>query len=70
MAIERIDDQKCTLCRKCLDVCPMDVFRSVGRVVYPAYPEDCMCCYLCELECPVDAIYVHPSRAKARPTPW
>ena len=48
----------------------MDVFRSVGRVVYPAYPEDCMCCYLCEQECPVDAIYVHPSRPKARPTPW
>ena len=70
MAIEQIDHQKCNLCLKCVEVCPMDVFRTIGRVVYTAYPEDCMCCYLCELECPVEAIFVHPRRATVKPLPW
>ena len=27
------------------------------------YPEDCMTCYVCELGCPVSAIFVHPFKA-------
>ena len=43
----------------------MDVFRraELKPRVYIKYPEDCMCCYLCELDCPDDAIYVSPYRS-------
>ena len=27
-----------------------------------SHPDDCMTCYCCELNCPTDAIYVHPIR--------
>jgi NAD-dependent dihydropyrimidine dehydrogenase PreA subunit len=33
---------------------------SCGSLAYIAYPEDCMTCYDCEVQCPVDAIKVHP----------
>jgi NAD-dependent dihydropyrimidine dehydrogenase PreA subunit len=70
MALEQIDRDKCINCLKCVEVCPMDVLRAVGKVVYPAYPRDCMCCYLCEMACPTDAILVHPRRAWEKPLPW
>ena len=33
---------------------------SCGSLAYIAYPEDCMTCYDCEVQCPSDAIKVHP----------
>lgn len=33
---------------------------SCGSLAYIAYPEDCMTCYDCEVQCPADAIKVHP----------
>ncbi|KKM09810.1 hypothetical protein SY88_16570 [Clostridiales bacterium PH28_bin88] len=70
MGIEKIDYQRCNGCLQCWDTCPMDVIRVLGKTVYLAYPEDCMCCYLCELACPNDAIYVSPKRTKSKPLPW
>jgi NAD-dependent dihydropyrimidine dehydrogenase PreA subunit len=29
-----------------------------------------MCCYLCEIECPEEAIYVDPQRSQPKPFPW
>ncbi len=55
---------------RCFHICPMDVFAAVSRQVYIAWQEDCMCCYLCEIECPKDAIYVDPQRSQAKPFPW
>lgn len=71
MAVETIDYEKCSDCGICYDICPMDVyglmhaFRQADAKprVYIKYPEDCMCCYLCELDCPDDAIYVSPYRS-------
>jgi formate hydrogenlyase subunit 6/NADH:ubiquinone oxidoreductase subunit I len=31
---------------------------------YVAFPEDCQVCFLCEFDCPVDAIFVTTSRIK------
>ena len=70
MTVEHIDYEKCTACLWCYKICPMDVYRTVGKEVYIAYPDDCMCCYLCELECPVEAIDVSPRRGQAKPFPW
>jgi len=48
----------------------MDVIRTAGKRVYLAYPEDCMSCFLCELECPTEAIHVSPKRTRVKPMPW
>ena len=36
---------------------------------YIAYGDDCHSCYLCELACPVGAIFVHPFK-KPFPSPF
>ena len=70
MTVKRIDYTKCSGCLRCFEVCPMDVFRQAGREIYIAYQDDCMCCYLCELECPEDAVYVNPKRSLPLTFPW
>lgn len=64
LAIKTIDYERCTDCGICYKICPMDVFDRVGRLVYLARVEDCMTCFLCELDCPVDCIYVAPERER------
>ena len=70
MAIRNIDYQKCTDCGICHDTCPMDVFRKVGGKVFIAYPEDCMACYLCDMDCPEAAITVTPDRSRVVLQTW
>ncbi len=72
MAIELIDERLCTGCKVCYDLCPMDVIRMRKRVekAFVAYKGDCMSCYLCEIECPQEAITVIPARVKEIPLPW
>ena len=69
--IECIDERECTGCEICLEVCPCDVFRPVPEedLVRIAYGEDCQTCFLCELDCPTDAIIVGPMR-KPRLQSW
>ena len=62
--IESIDYEKCSRCGQCVEVCPMDVIRSLGNLVYIAYQQDCMTCFLCEEACRSDAIYVAPYRGR------
>ena len=68
--IESIDSKKCTRCGQCAEVCPMDVIRALGDVVYIAHPQDCMTCFLCEIECPEGAIYVGPERGSDKVLPY
>ena len=70
MGIERIDYEKCTRCGHCFLICPMDVIRSIGKIPYIAYGEDCMSCYLCDLECNARAITVSPERSRPVSTPF
>ena len=42
----------------------------VTRGEYLNDQEWVMCCYLCELECPEEAIYVDPQRSQPKPFPW
>jgi NAD-dependent dihydropyrimidine dehydrogenase PreA subunit len=42
----------------------MDVFRldeANGKAVI-RYPEDCVLCGFCEIDCPEDAVYVSPEK--------
>jgi NAD-dependent dihydropyrimidine dehydrogenase PreA subunit len=56
----KIDFASCDGCQICYKACFVDVFRwdeSAKRPVV-SYPEDCVQCNLCELNCPTSAITV------------
>ncbi|MCL5962122.1 MAG: ferredoxin family protein [Chloroflexi bacterium] len=70
MGVERINYEACTSCGKCYDMCPMDVYERAGRTYYIAHSKDCMTCFLCEIDCPKDAIYVGPERGRPVVLPY
>ena len=72
MPIEEIDIERCNGCEICVDACPMDVIRFDGKVkkAFIKYPRDCIACYNCEEDCPVEAIYVSPQRGTMVPPAW
>jgi NAD-dependent dihydropyrimidine dehydrogenase PreA subunit len=57
--IELVSDERCINCDICVRVCPTNVFDAVpdGHPVI-ARQEDCQTCFMCELYCPVDALFV------------
>ncbi len=56
-----VNDAACTGCNVCVEVCPTDVLRLDARgKAYVAYLDDCQVCFLCELDCPYEAIRVFP----------
>ncbi len=72
MGIRKIDYHLCTGCGICVDHCPMDVLRMDEETKRPliAYLRDCQSCFLCERDCPVEAIWVTPVRERRIPLPW
>jgi NAD-dependent dihydropyrimidine dehydrogenase PreA subunit len=65
--IELINAERCTRCNICVRVCPTDVFDLIddGPPAI-ARQEVCQTCFMCEVHCPADAMYVAPMR---RPAP-
>ena len=64
MALKKIDKE---ICRDCSirvesgcpieESCPTDVIRlDKAGLPYIAYPDDCMSCFLCEIDCPKGAV--------------
>jgi NAD-dependent dihydropyrimidine dehydrogenase PreA subunit len=52
---------RCVACDRCIEVCPGNVFDVQGSGPPTiARPEDCSTCFLCELYCKADALYVAP----------
>ena len=51
-----LDEDECTACGNCVDVCPQDVFfdSMAGEVAVITYPEECWHCDACFLNCPVE----------------
>jgi len=72
MPIEKIDKERCNGCEICVDGCPMDVIRfdEEAKKALIKYKKDCIACYNCEQDCPVEAIYVSPQRGTMIPPAW
>jgi NAD-dependent dihydropyrimidine dehydrogenase PreA subunit len=53
--------ESCTQCGACASVCPSNVFAlDAAGAPEIARQADCQTCFLCELYCPADALYVDP----------
>lgn len=59
--IELVSQSRCIACNLCVAACPDNVFDAVPDTApVIARQEDCQTCFLCEVYCPVDALYVSP----------
>ncbi|MEW6334622.1 MAG: mercury methylation ferredoxin HgcB [Thermodesulfobacteriota bacterium] len=54
----KLDQEKCTGCGMCLEVCPHEVFKMNTRHVEIQHRDACMECGACSRNCPFDAITV------------
>lgn len=53
--------ERCTACNLCVEVCPSNVFDRTGQgLPVIARQADCQTCFMCELYCRADALYVDP----------
>lgn len=60
--IEIVSAARCTGCNICVTACPTNVFAPVpGGPPRIARQADCQTCFMCELYCPEDALYVAPT---------
>ena len=61
--IAHIFEDRCTGCDACIAACPTHVL-DVGERGVPvmARVDQCQTCFMCELYCPADAIYVAPEQ--------
>ena len=62
-----VDTELCQGCAKCLEACPVDVFRlgPDGKAV-PEFASDCHVCHQCEDDCPRGAITVSHAISSSR----
>ena len=57
--IEVVSASRCIRCDICVRVCPADVFaKNTEGLPVIARQDDCQTCFLCEIYCPTDALYV------------
>ena len=53
--VPKVDEEKCTLCGKCGDICQFRAIVVIGETVLP-FPELCHSCGGCKAVCPEEAI--------------
>jgi NAD-dependent dihydropyrimidine dehydrogenase PreA subunit len=54
----KLDQQKCSGCGRCLEVCPHNVFVLKTKKAQLQNRDSCMECGACAQNCPVDAVTV------------
>ena len=52
----KVDQEKCSGCGTCVDVCPNEVFELADDKSQVVHPDDCTGCEQCVSECPEEAI--------------
>lgn len=50
--------KKCTGCKACIEICPMNVYIIKNKKALPVNVKDCIECKICEVTCPVGAIKI------------
>ena len=60
-----VNKELCTGCKTCFKACFIDVIKWDDEAKKPviAYPEECVQCMYCEINCPEHCIKVHPNYA-------
>ncbi len=58
--LEIIFTDRCNQCGDCVTVCPTNVLALTERQPRIADPFACQTCFMCELYCSEDTLYVHP----------
>jgi NAD-dependent dihydropyrimidine dehydrogenase PreA subunit len=72
MSIEKIDPELCTGCGICVESCSVDVIRmdESSEKAIIRYPQDCMLCEFCALDCPEGAITITPDKEAPLIVSW
>lgn len=66
--IELVSESRCIQCNICVSACPTNVFDKMPDAPPKiARQSDCQTCFMCELYCPVDALYVAPQTDESVP---
>ena len=66
--IELLLRDRCTGCNACVETCPTNVFDPVpGGFPVIARQADCQTCYMCELYCAADALFVASDCERSEP---
>lgn len=63
MPVREVDEDACTECGQCAEVCPTD---TITYTPTPVFGEACIYCYNCVRECPEDAIRADLSGVEGR----
>lgn len=59
---------RCTGCGTCVEACPTHVFdRAADGTAVIARLDQCQTCFMCELYCDADALYVDPDQRMSAP---
>jgi NAD-dependent dihydropyrimidine dehydrogenase PreA subunit len=53
-----VDNDKCTGCGTCVDVCPVSVYEIRDEKAVPVKTYGCLLCRACEVQCPERAIQI------------